>query len=208
MIVPTLKIEIIENQITTINTSILKKNFGLTKLEFEKMVDNLKKGDERLFEKIFLSHFDDCMKYLISVYKTNKSLAYDITMDALILFRKKIIEDKVSYGNLRFLFTKIATQLFIKNGIKEKKINQIEFFVDKQDEFDDELILILEKAWSMLSDNERNLLNKVYYSKIPLVKIAEDQGKSDAALRKQKQRSMVNLRAYFLKIYRGEYNGK
>lgn len=35
----------------------VKQNFGLTKVQFEEMIDQLKGGNEALFERIFLSHF-------------------------------------------------------------------------------------------------------------------------------------------------------
>jgi RNA polymerase sigma factor (sigma-70 family) len=177
------------------------QNFGLTKVEFEAVVDKLKQGDESLFERIFLSHFEDCISFLVKHYKVGYEIAYDIAMDTLIEFRQKLMSDKISYGNLKYLYTKIAGQIYLKSLAKENKIkNGISDAIENEDELEEKLTA-LKDAWSTMDADDRKLLENFYYLDIPLNKIAEVEKKTDSALRKQKQRAVEKLRQIFFTIY-------
>jgi DNA-directed RNA polymerase specialized sigma24 family protein len=182
-------------------TSSLHQNFGLTQLEFDGLVQKLKAGDESMFEKIFLSHFNYCISYLKKHYNAQYDAAYDVTMDTLIEFRYRLILDKVTYGNLRYLFTKIACQQYVKNMAKGFKLVEPIFeHIEVDDNFDHKLE-VLKKAWLDLGVEDRKLLENVYYLDIPLIKMAEVTSKTDATLRKQKQRAMDKLRQIFFNLY-------
>ncbi len=172
----------------------LNQNFGLTSTQFDLLIEQVKNGNEDMFEKIFLSHFSDCRNYLINTYKADHEIAYDITMDTLLEFRKKILLNKITYGNLRYLFTKIASQLYIKYQNKESLLKN--YITDEGEDTSKwhENIVELEKAWKLLEPAEKNLLEKHYYLDIPLNKIAEAENKSDVSIRKQKQRALDKLR--------------
>jgi RNA polymerase sigma factor (sigma-70 family) len=175
----------------------IDQNFGLTKIQFDDIVSKLKSGNEQLFETIFLSHFNDCEAYLIRIHKADHEVAYDITMDTLIEFRKKLLCDKIDYGNLRYLFTKMASQHYIKSNIKENKLREIfDSAMEDEEDFEDRLSA-LKKAWLEMNDEDKHLLEKHYYQDVPLNKIAESENKSDSALRKQKQRAIEKLRVLF-----------
>ncbi len=177
------------------------QNFGLTKIEFDAVVDKLKQGDESLFECIFLSHFEDCISFLIKHYKIGHEIAYDIAMDTLIAFRQKLMTDKISYGNLKYLYTKIAGQIYLKSLAKDNKIKSgITEAIEIEDEIEDKLTA-LKDAWTTMNADDRKLLENFYYLDIPLNKIAEIEKKSDTALRKQKQRAMEKLRQLFFTVY-------
>ena len=49
-----------------------EKNFGLSENDFNKMVIALKRDDKSLFEKTFLAHFKDCMRYLQQQHKATR----------------------------------------------------------------------------------------------------------------------------------------
>lgn len=182
-------------------TASLNQNFGLTQIEFDDLVQKLKAGDESMFEKIFLSHFNYCISYLKKNYNAQYDAAYDVTMDTLIEFRYRLLLDKVSYGNLRYLFTKIACQQYVRTISNDYKlVDPIFEDVEMDDNFDHKLE-ILKKAWLDLGLEDRKLLENVYYLDIPLVKMAEVTCKSDATLRKQKQRAMDKLRQIFFNLY-------
>ena len=178
------------------------RNFGLKEDAFIEMLNKLKTGDETLFEKIFLSQFEGTISYLMHRYKTNRSSAYDATMDALLKFRRRLLEGKITYNNMRFLFTQMASQ-FLTHTMK-KTMNSIDTIENNlsEDFVDEDLNLdYLDRAWLMLGETCSSLLESFYYKKIALKELAKRFGKSEVALRKQKQRCLQNLRLQFLKHY-------
>ena len=44
---------------------MINQNFGLKEQEYHKMVAELKNGDEKMFEHIFLSHFGKALNFFI-----------------------------------------------------------------------------------------------------------------------------------------------
>lgn len=179
------------------------KNFGLTEIQFNKMVRLLKQGDESLFRHVFLSHFDSCMAYLKNKCSATHEDAYDASMDTLVEFHKRLLADKVSYGNLRFLFTRMAVQIYWK-WIKKENLNKdLEGFDlgEELPQLDAETLMILNKAWEKLGDNCREILQAFYYESTNLKELAEKMEKSHAALRKQKERCVTVLRSNFKRWY-------
>jgi len=177
-----------------------KKNFGLTKDKFNELRQGLLKGDDSLFEKIFLSHFEDCMAYLKSNFSINNEEAYDVSMDTLLEFRKYLISGKIDYGNLRFLFTRMASQRLFKVKKKDAKIDfqeKLPETIDMEQKFDDEDLLVLNKAWAKLSEKCKTLLKQFYYENQKLSDIALNIGVNAATLRKQKERCVNSLREKF-----------
>jgi DNA-directed RNA polymerase specialized sigma24 family protein len=164
----------------------------------------MKSGDETLFEKIFLSQFRICVQYLIAKFRIDYETAYDITMDTLIDFRQKIVCGKLEYGNLRYLFTKIATQKLSKS-----KEHPLEF--DSWDEADEveidhvgneKMCIALENAWEVLTAEEKSLLEKFYYNDMSIVNISKLTNIPDFTLRKQKQRAVERLKIIFFEKYK------
>ncbi|MBK9737889.1 MAG: sigma-70 family RNA polymerase sigma factor [Saprospiraceae bacterium] len=165
------------------------QNFGLKKDEFVAMTTSLKLGDEHLFERVFLSHFDDCIAYLVTNFKCDRETAYDITMDTLITFRSKLIHDKISYGNLRYLFTKMASQLYLKINLTESKLKNILMDVGVEEEYHEQRFNSLEAAWATLETEDKKLLQCYYYDDIALKDIAYQTNTNEATLRKKKTKS-------------------
>lgn len=181
------------------------KNFGLNEQEFEQLKANLKSGDETLFRTIFLTHFDGCIRYLKSKYGIQHEKAYDFTMDALLLFRKKLLDDKIKYGNLRFLFTQIASQLYLKSIQRQPseavKTEAQQLLSEVAVPLDKDALDLLNKAWAKLGDSCQSLLKRFYYQNVSLLEIAGEQQKPAASLRKQKQRCVEKLRGYYKTYY-------
>lgn len=181
------------------------KNFGLTPESFDRLLQELKRGDETLFQTIFLAHFQDCIKFISNKYGLQHEKAYDITMDALLLFRRRLLEGKISYGNIRFLFTRMAGQIYLKQANKEiakVEISEIQGLLnDEDEELDSETLEAFNQAWEQLGTDCRGLLKRFYYYKATLKEIAEEQQKTAAALRKQKQRCIEKLRHLFYQFY-------
>jgi len=179
-----------------------EKNFGLSTATFQALITALKAGDETLYEKIFLAHFQDCMKYLQRKFRASHEDAYDATMDAMVVFCNRLKAGKIQYGNLRFLFTQIAGQIYVR-WIKKEQLNTNIENIDlpiSATPIDKEALQLLNKAWAMLGTKCANLLKDFYYGGITLNEIAGQSEKSPAAIRKQKQRCVAELRTLFLQI--------
>ena len=175
---------------------MMKENFGLSLHEFERLVSDLKRNETALFEKVFLAHFEDCSAYLKREYGAKPDDAYDATMDTLLEFRRRLVAGKLSYGNLRYLFTKMATQHYVRTQkayrsqeVKESDLPQEESGVKTED------LQRLNTAWKELGEGCQQLLKWVYYGKMKLAEVAEQEGKSAASVRKQKERCIKQLKA-------------
>lgn len=173
------------------------QNFGLKEAEYEKLVADLKNGDEKMFEHIFLSHFDKALGFLMNNLKISQDKAYDACMDTIIIFRKGLINNKYVYGNLAYLFTRMATQQYLKSRPKEHSVDISSYassLVDEPTELHEDELEVLNIAWSKLGANCKKVLRLFYYDKVQLKKLAEYTGQNPAAVRKQKERCLSSLK--------------
>ena len=180
------------------NSDIQKefKNFGLSEVRFTELMHELQAGNEELFEKIFLAQFEEAMNMLRKKYRAEQQDAYDITMDTLIRFRQKLLQQKIHYGNLRFLFFQMCGQSYLKWLRKQAQRKQVLLDRESSDaEPEEELpVHLLERALESLGEGCRALLINFYYDHINLRILANKWDRSETAIRKQKQRCMVKLR--------------
>lgn len=178
----------------------MKENFGLNLDEFERLVSDLKRNETTLFERVFLAHFEECSAYLKREYSAKADDAYDATMDTLLEFRKRLVEGKLSYGNLRYLFTKMATQHYVRTqkAYRSHEIKETDMIEEKQAVDSDDLQQ-LNQAWGELGASCQDLLKWVYYGKMKLSEIAEQEQKSAASIRKQKERCIKKLKTLLSK---------
>jgi len=174
----------------------MNRNFGLSPDDFDEIVADLKKNETTFFEKVFLQHFKECQHYLQKEFNADQNDAYDATMDTMIEFRRRLVEGKLRYGNLRFLFTKMATQIYVRNrkSFQSQAINDQDIEISQATNSQDD-ILLLNKIWPKLEDPCKELLTKHYYGKMKLTDIATRQQKSAVAIRKQKERCVSKLRS-------------
>ena len=182
---------------------IVFNNFDLSQDEFQQMLKALQNGDETLFEKVFLSHFKACSRFLEDRFNASPTDAYDASMEALLKFHQRLKDGKIRYGNLRYLFTQMAGQIYLKS----KRSPQPQTLPDNFDMVDEstanfskETLAIFAQAWQNLCGDCRGLLQAFYYEKTPLIEIARKIDKTDVALRKQKQRCLEKLRSVFQKL--------
>lgn len=183
----------------------LARNFDLSEEQFEQLKEQLSQGDETLFRTIFLAHFESCINYLRNEYNLQHERAYDITMDALLLFRRRLLEGKIKYGNLRFLFTQMASHIYLKQ-VSRSPSQQLKSEVqallhEEKYALDTDELQLLHKAWNLLGAKCKELLKRFYYHKATLKEIAEEQLKPAGSLRKEKQRCVGKLREHYNKLY-------
>ncbi len=178
---------------------LMDKNFGLSEDTFNQMIRKMRKGDNALFEAVFLAHFDSCLTYIQTKYNATHQNAYDASMNALLSFCKGLIDESIGYGNLRFLFTQMAGQYYLKWIRKESPKESIEGIdlPDEETSFDEISLNKLDKAWDLLGRECQRLLKAFYYKNDQLKDIAGKHQKSPSAIRKQKQRCIEKLRGYF-----------
>ncbi|MEL6866248.1 MAG: sigma-70 family RNA polymerase sigma factor [Bacteroidota bacterium] len=182
----------------------MDKNFGLTEATFQQMVHQLEQGDESIYEQVFLTHFKSSQQYLINTYRASQEDAYDACMNALLEFCKRLKAGKIQYGNLRFLFTRMAGQIYFRWIKRQKLTEELSDFdlPEPSPEVDEDLLETLHKAWAQLGPPCQDVLRDFYYEGVSLNSIAERLGRSPVAIRKQKQRCMEKLRQLFAKFHR------
>jgi RNA polymerase sigma factor (sigma-70 family) len=184
------------------------QNFGLKLTTFSDMLNALQQGDESLFEHVFVKHFSDCRNYLMRECDASADDAYDITVETIINFRKRLIEGKIEYGNLRYYFTKMAKDNFLKLLEKNKRLPVGELVLNEADredevsnEFNTEQIQYLEKAWTKLNPDCQKLLRSHIYDGLQLKQVALLLNENEANIRKRKERCMDKLKSSFFDIY-------
>lgn len=171
------------------------KNFGLTESEFKELSEKLNNGNELLFETTFMTHFELAMTYLMNTNGASHDDAYDIVMNVLIEFRKRILDGKVKYGNLKFMFTQMCVQRYKRE--KAKKLDTEEYtYISQYEEhvIDEEVYELLDKSMDKLGERCQQIIEAVYYSKISYKLLAEQYEVTAANLRKQKERCMTKLK--------------
>lgn len=177
-----------------------RKNFGISQNEFNQMVADLKRGNYELFKNVFLSHFHLCIDFLQKHKQASFDDAYDATMDTLLQFRKLLVEEKLKYGNLAYLFTKMAGQIFVRN---KKQCNVEEIQGLEIPEYSPPLNLtdmkLFNKSWDQLDINCQELLKLHFYGNLKLKEIAEEKKVPAATIRKQKERCLAKLKDEFAK---------
>lgn len=176
---------------------LMSKNFNLTKENFNELRIQLINGNEDLFEQIFLTHFEACKSFLLIKYKCTPEDAYDATMDTLLVFRKKIIQGSINYDNLRFLFTKMASQTLVKDLGFRKKQDSVILQVEEENQDHVFELKTLNISWDKLGEKCKQLLKQYYYDNISLKEVAQEMDTNYIALRKQKERCIHRLRTLF-----------
>jgi DNA-directed RNA polymerase specialized sigma24 family protein len=189
----------------TLEQRLEDKNFGLSPEAFQQLLKTLKAGEDEMYQRVFLAHFEDCLRYLKVNYQASHRNAYDASMDALVTFCGRLKEDRIQYGNLRFLFTRMAAQNYLKIKRDYSRIAELDEEWDIVEEPDIDLppdaLATFEEAWNQLGDNCKKLLKSFFYDRVKLKDIAAELNKREASLRKQKQRCVNKLQAIFHDLY-------
>lgn len=181
-----------------------KDNFGLTRHEFEQFVSKVKNGDESLFIQVFNVHFKSSVRYIQNKFNIPEETAYDTCMDTLIEFRAKLIQGKINYGNIRFLFTKMAVHRYIDEVKKHSKVKDaIDIFLDKMSDLtlsESEVLTLLNRAINTLEDTQRHMIKEIFYSGKDTEQIIQENEITYSTFRKRKQRSLDKLKSTFLEL--------
>lgn len=166
------------------------------------MVDGLRCNDMDFFKQVFLQQFNETMVYIKRKYRADHEDAYDATMDTLLDFRRRFVEGKLAYGNLRFLFTKMSAQMYLRNKKTQHPIQSSAVFdlEPMSEESAAEVPDTFKKVWKKFGEKCKHLLTMHYYGNMQLIEIAEELSQSPATIRKRKERCIAKLKEEMLKI--------
>lgn len=192
----------IAEQEVSLERQKMDKNFGLTEPAFLQLVTALQAGDDQLFKQVFLAQFKDCCRYLTKNYKATSQDAYDVSMDTLVEFHKRLMSGKIAHGNLRYLFVRMAGQAYLKWVKKDQRHEDLGDFdlPEAPVEMDEASLTLLDKAWAGLCSDCQLLLKSFYHQAQTLEQLSKNTGDSAAAVRKRKQRCVEKLRDLFKRL--------
>lgn len=179
-----------------------KDNFGLTKNEFDQFVAKVKNGDESLFIQVFNVHFKSSVRYIQNKFSISEEIAYDTCMDTMIEFRSKLKSGKIKYGNVRYLYTKMAIHRYLDDLKNKNKVKEaIQVFMDTKSDLtvpESEFLALLNNAVEVLEDSQKHMIKEIFYSGKDTEQIIEENDITYATFRKRKQRSLEKLKTTFL----------
>ncbi len=181
-----------------------KQNFGLTETSFNQLLQALHKGNEDLMVHIYEYHINSSVSYLMREFRVSKDFAYDICMDTLIELRAKFLSDKVKYGNLKFLFTRMAQNNLVDWHKRQKKLDDcIREFLDLEDDSTDtdQYLALLHQSIQLLDAEEEKLITALYLEDRNMKDLAEEYHISYSNLRKRKERVLKKLKKHFFRKY-------
>lgn len=181
------------------------KNFGLSRAAFLELLQALKEGDDDLYQQVFLTHFEDCLSFLKRQYQASHQDAYDASMDGLVAFCDLLKKERIQYGNLRFLFTQMAGQHYLRKKREDSRLLELTSEWDLADEPVSDLppgaLDTFNQAWSVLGKGCQQLLKSFFYDQLQLKEIANQFERNEATVRKQKQRCVEKLQESFQRLY-------
>ncbi|MEL6969220.1 MAG: sigma-70 family RNA polymerase sigma factor [Bacteroidota bacterium] len=185
---------------TMANTGLKEadKNFQLSEADFGHLLIRLQQGEEHLFESVFLVQFEPAMNYLKKRFNTEHELAYDTVMTTMTDFFYRLKSGKVKYGNLRYLFNQMLVQEYYRRYKKEWKYEEFDGIdlIDVKDQ-KEEVMNLFDQAFTRLGAACQELLRAYYYRGVSYPSLSEQLGKSQAAIRKQKQRCQQHFKSFF-----------
>lgn len=187
-----------------------KKNLGLTKSEFKKLVTELQQGDEGLVEKVYLAQFTKTKNIVMKRAGCKEDVAYNATIEALIDIRKELLHDKLLYGNLESYFITKAINKYYRLGRKKRiqtlPITEVSEFTGSYEMPDDlvaaDLREMVSNAISKLGKECQFILKAFYYQEKNFNEIGKELNKSHQSVRKQASRCRNRMKSILsMKFY-------
>lgn len=185
-----------------------KENFGLTKIEFDKYVSNLKTGDDSFIIDILSKQLPESMCYLQKKFQITHEKSYDVCLDTFLVFREKLLKGKIYYGNLKFLFTRMCVNQYIDEQKNKNKVNKsIQEFLEINNQkkiCQESFFNKLDKVITKLKPDQQSLIKEIYYSGKSMQLISDETGINYPSLRKKKERILKKIRTYFTEQHYAE----
>lgn len=180
------------------------KNWGLTEAVFSRLLEELKEGDERTFQKIFTENFPKYCNYIRKDFKLSYDDASDVTIEAFVKIHRLLCESRVSYGNLEAYTMQCIRNEYRMLLRKRKQLpesdvefNQLEIL---DEAYDESTLQQFEQAFSQLGGDCRSLLQQHYFQKISHREIGQILNISEDASKTRTKVCRNKLRELFLQI--------
>jgi RNA polymerase sigma-70 factor (ECF subfamily) len=158
----------------------------MNSLDFSKILDQLKTGDNESFKLIFKENSLYCIHGLLSKHNCSMEDAEDIYIDAILNLREKIISGKIEFLNdpKNYLYA-TCQNMFLARLSKQQKVYSaaVEMYqfnytdgpeLEENDDISEreEMIRLTEAALSGIGDKCRDILKSFYFYKLSMEKIA------------------------------------
>ncbi len=145
-------------------------NREFTEMDFE----DLKKGDEKALDKLYMAYYSYVMGMLRYKYKANQSDAEDFYADAILKFREIVQEKEITYTNIRGYIMKTALNFLREQKRRDKSlVKKVEDYLNVQEQLqEDETInqdaILLEEGQQIFYDNDAKRIHalKVAFEKL------------------------------------------
>lgn len=143
-------------------------------------------GDNKAFEFIYLKYGSYCIDQLVAKRGCPKEDAQDLFVDAVLIFRRKILGGEISYlTNLKFYLYRTCENNYLANLKKEATKAKNQYNVEQYLYSASEEISVAQKesgkiSWSKLSEKCKNIIYLFYVKSISMEEIATDMGLSNA----------------------------
>lgn len=179
------------------------KNFGLSNEQYEHLSQQLRTGQsEELLGIILTAFYRKCTTWLQQKFKvTDSDRAHDIFMDTMELFRTKVVQDKIDYGNLEYLFTLMAKQHYIRSYAQTNLLPLPDYFqvpiLPNDDWITPDLLRFLAECKDNLKKNNPKyygIICDLYELGLRAVDIYEFYYKNEDGVAQAKKRALEMLR--------------
>lgn len=155
------------------------KKVNTDSVKFSKMMESFVQDDNKAFEYIYLTCGAYCTNTLMAKRKCTLEDAEDLFIDAVLIFRRKIISGEISYlTNLKTYLYKICDNNFLAN--QKRKASQaskedaiINALYDDATELPSYLLESARHAWNLLSEKCKDIVYLFYVEAIKMEEIAK-----------------------------------
>lgn len=164
----------------------------MTKEQFENIRVALLQDDNSVLAPIYQNYADYCKKYLVKNSQCRLEDAEDIFVEAIMNFRQKIIDNKLTeVNNVKNYLYRTCQNMLLVRIEREKRWNRqltdVEHFFydgDSTSDYKEDLLIATKKAWELLNEKCRDLLYYVYVDKINMTEIAKQLGYANSNVAK------------------------
>lgn len=143
-------------------------------------------GDNKAFEYIYLKHGSYCIDRLISKRGCSNDDARDLFIDAVLIFRRKILNGEISYlTRLDYYLYRTCENNYLANLKKEASKSKHEYNIEQFLYAESEEMSVAQKesgkiSWNKLSEKCKNMIYLFYVKSISMEDIATQMGLSNA----------------------------
>lgn len=182
---------------------------------FQEMVEQLKTGNTRLYDRYFGYIGKEVIFHLNNKYKASRIDAQEATVKAMYIIYNKLKEDKVKFETIYNYFSRIAYHEFLKIRNKHNNDNTFlieteitpdaDFYEEDGDKEEDTIFTelnfdLLKKSIRKLDVGCKEILKFVYNKGMRQNEVADKLNMSYSALRKKKQRCIEKLKELLLPL--------